>query len=120
MGWELYRITEARLHSKSAKFELPLPQVQRLEEAYQQKRYLTRRERKELAKEADISHTQVKIWFQNRRAKAKLKVNTATIFRKFPLHYELIRVLKAPSSYSSVNEKITSFTGCGMQWRQAI
>jgi len=48
-------------------------QVQRLEEAYTQKRYLTRRERKELAKEADISHTQVKIWFQNRRAKAKLK-----------------------------------------------
>ncbi|KAL5248130.1 hypothetical protein ACHWQZ_G017343 [Mnemiopsis leidyi] len=48
-------------------------QVQKLEEAYLTKRYLTRRERKELAASADISHTQVKIWFQNRRAKAKLK-----------------------------------------------
>ena len=57
-------------------------QVQKLEDAYQTKRYLTRRERKELAADAEISHTQVKIWFQNRRAKAKLKVIKWELFRE--------------------------------------
>jgi len=64
---------EQDLNSKKPRTIFSREQVQKLEEAYLTKRYLTRRERKELAASADISHTQVKIWFQNRRAKAKLK-----------------------------------------------
>lgn len=46
-------------------------QLQELEQEFLSKKYLTLNERSDLAKRLGLSDVQVKIWFQNRRAKWK-------------------------------------------------
>lgn len=44
-------------------------QLNRLESAFDRQQYLVGTERERLARELNLSQTQVKIWFQNRRIK---------------------------------------------------
>ena len=57
-------------------------QLQELEHEFLSKKYLTLNERSELAKRLGLSDVQIKIWFQNRRAKWK-RMKTANGRRKY-------------------------------------
>lgn len=46
-------------------------QLQRLKTEFQTNRYLTEQRRQSLAQELGLNESQIKIWFQNKRAKIK-------------------------------------------------
>ncbi|KAK6620134.1 hypothetical protein RUM44_006534 [Polyplax serrata] len=46
-------------------------QLSRLKHEFAENRYLTERRRQDLAKELGLNEAQIKIWFQNKRAKMK-------------------------------------------------
>lgn len=46
-------------------------QLARLKQEFQENRYLTEKRRQDLARELRLNESQIKIWFQNKRAKIK-------------------------------------------------
>lgn len=46
-------------------------QLARLKKEFQENRYLTEKRRQDLARELKLNESQIKIWFQNKRAKIK-------------------------------------------------
>lgn len=46
-------------------------QLQRLKAEFQANRYITEQRRQSLAQELNLNESQIKIWFQNKRAKIK-------------------------------------------------
>ncbi|VDO55479.1 unnamed protein product [Schistosoma margrebowiei] len=59
------------LNLKRPRTSFTVPQLKRLSQEFEKNRYLDELRRKKLATELDLRESQVKIWFQNKRAKTK-------------------------------------------------
>nr|XP_054749818.1 homeobox protein engrailed-like [Lytechinus pictus] len=62
---------EKKADEKRPRTAFSASQLQRLKQEFQQSNYLTEQRRRSLAKELTLSESQIKIWFQNKRAKIK-------------------------------------------------
>ncbi|CAI2730271.1 unnamed protein product [Schistosoma spindalis] len=59
------------INLKRPRTSFTVPQLKRLSQEFEKNRYLDELRRKKLATELDLRESQVKIWFQNKRAKTK-------------------------------------------------
>ena len=64
-----------KMKKKKTRTVFSRSQIYQLENAFEMKRYLSSAERSGLAKQLQLSETQIKIWFQNRRNKWKRQIS---------------------------------------------
>ena len=75
MGWEQRKGKKIYLKKKTTRTTFTKKQKEKLNATFAVKKYLTKNEREELARELGITTEQTKIWYQNRRTRWKKDEN---------------------------------------------